>query len=646
MKHTAMGFGTALRLSLNNLLTKKGRTFMIALAGSIGIIGIALILSLSNGVNLYIKGIEEDTLSLYPLTIQSEAVDSASMMMNMMSIGQSVQTEQEEGRIYSSNIMAEVLNTMVSEVNENDLGAFKEFVDNDEEINQYLSGVGYEYNPVLNIYNVNAVNGVQQVNPSTLIDNMTNTTMMSDMTEMMSMSSMSSMGSMAEMYNLNAFFELPQSNDDMADDYSVIVGRLPEKYNELLLVVGENDDLSDMTLYTLGMRDQSEVQQMFMTLMMGGQIGTEPTSYTHEELLGLEFKLILQGDMYKGNASGVYTDMRGDAQYLSEALENGVELKVVGIARGETESLVSVFAAGGIGYTRDLVEYVINANNETAAVKAQKENPEVDIFTGIRFDGGTVAEPTMEMVNAYIATLPAEQQASVSMMMGMMTEEQILGMMKDQMASQTTTATYDGNIALLNAIDLATPTEIMLYPIDFASKEEVVRIIGEYNDRMIAEGKDGRVIQYTDYVGTLMSSVTTIVDVISYVLIAFVSISLVVSSIMIGIITYISVLERTKEIGILRAMGASKKDISRVFTAETFIIGVCAGALGVLVTWGLTFPINAIISSLSNIKAAAILPWQGAVILVIISMILTMIAGFIPSRMAAKKDPVVALRTE
>jgi putative ABC transport system permease protein len=217
-------------------------------------------------------------------------------------------------------------------------------------------------------------------------------------------------------------------------------------------------------------------------------------------------------------------------------------------------------------------------------------------------------------------------------------------MMKEQMASQTTTATYDGNLALLNAIDLETPTEIRLYPIDFASKEEVVRIIDEYNDRMVAEGKEGRVIQYTDYVGTLMSSVTTIVDVISYVLIAFVSISLVVSSIMIGIITYISVLERTKEIGILRAMGASKKDISRVFTAETFIIGVCAGALGVLVTWGLTFPINAVIRYLTGIQAAAILPWQGAVILVIISMILTMIAGFIPSRMAAKKDPVVALR--
>ena len=411
-------------------------------------------------------------------------------------------------------------------------------------------------------------------------------------------------------------------------------------------MVGENDDLSDMTLYTLGMRDQAEVQQMFMTLMTGGQVGTEPTSYSHEELLNLTFKLVLQGDLYESDASGVYTDKRHDEAYLATALENGVELKVVGIARGETESLVSVFAAGGIGYTRDLVEYVITANNETAAVKAQKENPEVDIFTGIRFDGGTAVEPTMDMVTAYISTLPAEQQASVSAMMGMMTEEQILGMMKEQMQSQTTTATYDSNLALLNAIDLDTPTEIMLYPVDFASKEEVVRIIEEYNQRMIDEGKEGRVIQYTDYVGTLMSSVTTIVDVITYVLIAFVSISLVVSSIMIGIITYISVLERTKEIGILRAMGASKKDVSRVFTAETFIIGVCAGALGVGVTWGLTFPINAVIRHLAKINAAAILPWQGAVALVIISMILTMIAGFIPSRMAAKKDPVVALRTE
>ena len=646
MKHTSMGFGTALRLSMNNLLTKKGRTFMIALAGSIGIIGIALILSLSNGVNLYIKGIEEDTLSLYPLTIQSESVDSASMMMSMMTLGQQTSVQQEEGRVYSSNIMGEVLNTMVSEVKENDLGAFKEFVDSDAELQSYLSDVGYEYNTTLNIFNENAVGGVQQVNPSTLIDNMTNSSMMSDMNQMMSMSSMSSMAGMADMYNLNAFFELPQSTDDMADDYSLIAGRLPESYNELLLVVGENDDLSDMTLYTLGMRDQSEVQQMFMTLMMGGHVSTEPTSYTHEELLDLKFKLVLQGDMYEENASGVYADMRDDEAYLSSVLENGVELKVVGIARGETESLVSVFAAGGIGYTRELVEYVITANNETAAVKAQKENPEVDIFTGIRFDGGTAVEPTMEMVSAYIATLPAEQQASVGAMMQMMSEEQILAMMAEQLSSQTTTATYESNLALLNAIDLSSPTEIMLYPIDFSSKEEVVRIIDEYNDRMVAEGKEGRVIQYTDYVGTLMSSVTTIVDVITYVLIAFVSISLVVSSIMIGIITYISVLERTKEIGILRAMGASKKDISRVFTAETFIIGVCAGALGVGVTWGLTFPINAVIRHLANINAAAILPWQGAVALMIISMVLTMIAGFVPSRMAAKKDPVVALRTE
>ena len=646
MRHTAMSFLTALRLSLNNLMTKKGRTFMISFAGSIGIIGIAMILSLANGVNLYIKGIEEDTLSLYPLTIQSEAVDSASMMVSMMAVGQQVSTPQEEGRIYSSNIMGEILNTMMSEVNENDLASFKTFVDENEELQSYLNGVGYEYNTTLNIYNENAVGGVLQVNPSTLIDTMTDSTAMSDMTQLASMSSMTSMSSMANMYNLNAFFELPQSDADMTDDYSLIAGRLPNKYNELLLVVGENDDISDMTLYTLGMRDQQEVQQMFMNLMTGNKVGAAPTSYSHEELLSMEFKLVLQGNLYDKNASGIFVDMRDDEAYMAKAREDGVALKVVGIARGETESLVAAFAAGGIGYTRDLVEYVINANNETAAVKAQSENPELDIFTGIRFDGGTDVEPTMEMLDAYIATLPAEQQPSIRMMLGMMSEEQVLSMMKQQMAKQTTNATYDGNMALLNAVNIDTPAEIKLYPVDFAGKEEVVRIIKEYNARMETEGKEGRVIQYTDYVGTLMSSVTTIVDVISYVLIAFVSISLVVSSIMIGIITYISVLERTKEIGILRAMGASKKDVSRVFTAETFIIGVCAGALGVGVTWGLTFPINAIIRSISSIKAAAVLPWQGAVILVVISMILTMLAGFIPSRLAAKKDPVVALRTE
>ena len=308
--------------------------------------------------------------------------------------------------------------------------------------------------------------------------------------------------------------------------------------------------------------------------------------------------------------------------------------------------MISSMMAGGVGYTHELVEYVVSANNETPAVKAQRAHPDTDIFTGINFSGGVDMEPSMEMLDTYLNSLPQEQQTAVRAMIGMMSEERILSMMRAEMAKQKTDATYESNLAKLNATNLDTPTQIKIYPIDFESKQRIVDLIEQYNAQMQAAGHEEGVIRYTDYVGSLMSSVTTIVDTISYVLIAFVSISLVVSSIMIGIITYISVLERTKEIGILRAMGASKGDVSRVFTAETLIIGLVAGFLGVLVTWLLTFPINALIHHLTQINAAAILPGGAAAILVAISMLLTILAGAIPSRMAAKKDPVVALRTE
>ena len=289
---------------------------------------------------------------------------------------------------------------------------------------------------------------------------------------------------------------------------------------------------------------------------------------------------------------------------------------------------------------------MIAANNETAAVKAQREHPDVDIFTGIRFAGGSDIEVSLDMLDAYLDTLPDAQRSSIKAMMKLVSEERLLDMMREEMQKQRTAATYEGNLGKLSAADLSEPSRIKIYPKDFESKEQIIALIDAYNQRMRDEGREGSVIRYTDYVGALMSSVTDIVDTISYVLIAFVSVSLVVSSIMIGIITYISVLERTKEIGILRALGASKRDISRVFTAETLIIGLCAGLLGILVTWLLTIPINALIRSLTAVNAAAILPLGGAAILILISVLLTVIAGAIPSRMAARKDPVVALRTE
>ena len=643
---TSMHFGTALHLSLNNLMTKKGRTFMVALAGSIGIIGIALILSLSNGVNEYIKSVEEDTLAQYPLTIESETMNQSALLTAMMSASSGKDIPHEEGRVYSSNVMGDLMSAMVSEVNANDLPSFKAYLDGSQEIADLTSSIAYEYGSTLRIYNRNAVGGVQQVQPSTVIDTMTNSSMMSNANALASMSSMSSLSQMTSMYNMNVFFELAGASVHRSGSYELLAGHMPQKYDELLLVVGEDDDISDTTLYTLGLRDQSEVQQLFMTLLTGSTVQTETISYSYDDLLNLTFTLVLPGNLYQEQGDGIYADISGDEAAMSQALDQGVTLHIAGIARSSSNSMISSMMAGGVGYTHELVEYVVSANNETPAVKAQRAHPDTDIFTGINFSGGVDMEPSMEMLDTYLNSLPQEQQTAVRAMIGMMSEERILSMMRAEMAKQKTDATYESNLAKLNATNLDTPTQIKIYPIDFESKQRIVDLIEQYNAQMQAAGHEEGVIRYTDYVGSLMSSVTTIVDTISYVLIAFVSISLVVSSIMIGIITYISVLERTKEIGILRAMGASKGDVSRVFTAETLIIGLVAGFLGVLVTWLLTFPINALIHHLTQINAAAILPGGAAAILVAISMLLTILAGAIPSRMAAKKDPVVALRTE
>ena len=643
---TSMHFGTALHLSLNNLMTKKGRTFMVALAGSIGIIGIALILSLSNGVNEYIKSVEEDTLAQYPLTIESETMNQSALLTAMMSASSGKDIPHEEGRVYSSNVMGDLMSAMVSEVNANDLPSFKAYLDGSQEIADLTSSIAYEYGSTLRIYNRNAVGGVQQVQPSTVIDTMTNSSMMSNANALASMSSMSSLSQMTSMYNMNVFFELAGPSVHRSGSYELLAGHMPQKYDELLLVVGEDDDISDTTLYTLGLRDQSEVQQLFMTLLTGSTVQTETISYSYDDLLNLTFTLVLPGNLYQEQGDGIYADISGDEAAMSQALDHGVTLHIAGIARSSSNSMISSMMAGGVGYTHELVEYVVSANNETPAVKAQRAHPDTDIFTGINFSGGVDMEPSMEMLDTYLNSLPQEQQTAVRAMIGMMSEERILSMMRAEMAKQKTDATYESNLAKLNATNLDTPTQIKIYPIDFESKQRIVDLIEQYNAQMQAAGHEEGVIRYTDYVGSLMSSVTTIVDTISYVLIAFVSISLVVSSIMIGIITYISVLERTKEIGILRAMGASKGDVSRVFTAETLIIGLVAGFLGVLVTWLLTFPINALIHHLTQINAAAILPGGAASILVAISMLLTILAGAIPSRMAAKKDPVVALRTE
>ena len=643
---TSMHFGTALHLSLNNLMTKKGRTFMVALAGSIGIIGIALILSLSNGVNEYIKSVEEDTLAQYPLTIESETMNQSALLTAMMSASSGKDIPHEEGRVYSSNVMGDLMSAMVSEVNANDLPSFKAYLDGSQKIADLTSSIAYEYGSTLRIYNRNAVGGVQQVQPSTVIDTMTNSSMMSNANALASMSSMSSLSQMTSMYNMNVFFELAGPSVHRSGSYELLAGHMPQKYDELLLVVGEDDDISDTTLYTLGLRDQSEVQQLFMTLLTGSTVQTETISYSYDDLLNLTFTLVLPGNLYQEQGDGIYADISGDEAAMSQALDHGVTLHIAGIARSSSNSMISSMMAGGVGYTHELVEYVVSANNETPAVKAQRAHPDTDIFTGINFSGGVDMEPSMEMLDAYLNSLPQEQQTAVRAMIGMMSEERILSMMRAEMAKQKTDATYESNLAKLNATNLDTPTQIKIYPIDFESKQRIVDLIEQYNAQMQAAGHEEGVIRYTDYVGSLMSSVTTIVDTISYVLIAFVSISLVVSSIMIGIITYISVLERKKEIGILRAMGASKGNIANIFNAETVIEGLMSGVFAVVLVALVSLPVNAIVLAMMNISGILALPITAALILILISVLLTFIAGLVPAMNAARRDPVEALRSE
>lgn len=826
-KKTSMSFGTALSLSRNNLMTKKGRTFLTSFAGSIGIIGIALILSLSNGVQEYINSVERSTLASFPVSIQHETVDYTSLMTSMMNVAEDSKTERDPDRIYTNDISTEMVKTMLSEMQTNNLAEFKKYLEsNPDNIMDNISEIKYSYDPNLYIYGHDLNGNLIQVNPSTVMEAMMGEAMASTMSQMTETYS-SMMGASGSQYD--AWEEL-LSTDMLKTEYEVLSGRLPESWNEVVLLVNERNELSDVTLYTLGLRDQSELEGMMASVMSGESfdLDTGDLSFSYDELMGLEFSLLTAPDFYQKNDDGGYTDMRGDEEYMEKALESAPKLTVVGIIKPDADSLISSTRSGGIGYTHALTEYMIDRVNSSDIVKEQKNNPDVDVFTGIEFPKadeeekeamsesaamdmvmelfsqeqreqlnkgimdslteeqqaeiqsammgmvsgeqmnqlimdiltpeqlqqlsaaqgngadmsavlGALSQEQLQQVTAAImqtltaeqqaqlAQLPAEQQAAavfgmadqaqlmailsqvvgeeqlaglmgdtsdeaadvdlesmltteqkaqlsaaisasltteqtaeLSAMMGKMidpakmysifmqtlTSDQLTQLMELTREPETTEATYDGNLKLLGVADLSEPSSMMIYATDFESKETITKFIEEYNNRMVAEDRQEDVINYTDYVGLMMSSVSDIINAISYILIAFVAISLVVSSIMIGIITYISVLERTKEIGILRAMGASKMDISNVFNAETLIVGFSAGVIGIGVTLLLNIPINIIIENITGIQNVALLPWQGGVILIVISMLLTVIAGLFPASVAAKKDPVVALRTE
>lgn len=693
-KKTSMSFGTALSLSRNNLMTKKGRTFLTSFAGSIGIIGIALILSLSNGVQDYIDDVEHSTLSSYPISIQQEAIDYGSLMGSMMGIAEEAAAERDPDLIYTNDISTEMMKTMLSEMTTNNLAEFKTFIEsNPDDILDHISEIQYSYSPNLYIYGYDVNDDIIRINPSTVMDAMMGQEMSGNVTSMANTYS-SMMGSTASPYDV--WTEL-LSRETIERQYEVITGKLPESYNEVVLIVNENHELSDVTLYALGLRDQDELGDMMEGIMSGESfdIETGDLTFTYDELMSLEFRLLTASDFYTENSDGIWVDMREDALHMEKMFEDAPVIKIVGIVKPSGDSLLNAAGqSGGIGYTHALTEFMIDRTNSSAAVKAQKDNPDIDIFTGVEFPVEDGNKSSLDKIKEYIDTLsddeamammtqmakPEDMAAMAENIMATLTPDQLMQLQnvpQDQLQSTLlgmadskllmnmmlesipdeqlkmlekyipkTNATYDGNLKNLGVADLTEPSAISIYAKDFESKEVITDFITQYNEDKKAADKQEDVINYTDYVGLMISSVSDIIDAISYILIAFVAISLVVSSIMIGIITYISVLERTKEIGILRAIGASKRDISRVFNAETLIVGFAAGAIGIIVTLLLIIPINIIIELLTDIPNMAALPWQGGIILVLISMLLTLIAGLFPARVASNKDPVVALRTE
>lgn len=638
---TSMSFFTALSLSFNNLMTKKTRTILTAFAGSIGIIGIAMILSISNGIQLYIDRVQRDTLSSYPITLQAEAIDISSMVSSMTGNSDSEEHE-DKSKIYSNDIMGDMINTMVKEVKSNNLSEFKKYIENgSSDIKSYVSDIQYSYDVPLNIYMKDTSNGVEQLNPGTMFDSIYGEGATS------ASSSMSSGMGMGMFSNSSVWNQLLGNQQVLDEQYDVLAGHWPENFNEVVLVADKNNEVDDYTLYSLGLKDPEEVRTLFKKMMVGESYETEKDiSYTFDEILDTEFKLVMPTDMYKYNdVTGTWDDYSKDDKYMTNVVNNGTDIKVCGIIRPNDDA-VSTSLSSGIGYTAKLTEYIIEEVKNSEIAKAQLADTSVDVFTGVPFDNDRNTEITMDDVNAYMATLSPEESAQMQAMTSGMSDDQILQLFSASLKARTTDATLDSNKSKLGITDLDTPSQIDIYATDFDSKEKVQNIIKDYNKLQQDDGKEENVINYTDYVGIMMSSVSTIINAISYVLIAFVAISLIVSSIMIGIITYISVLERTKEIGVLRSIGASKKDVSRIFNAETLIEGFVSGALGIVVTLLLCIPANALIKHLTDISNVAQLPVAGGVILIIISMFLTFIAGLIPAKLAAKKDPVVALRSE
>ena len=783
-KKPSMSFLTALSLSLTNLRTKMGRTVLTAFAGSIGIIGIALILALSTGINDYINQVQEDTLTSYPLTIQAESTDMTAMMASLMGARRDQITgEAAEGqdpdRVYPSTVMYDMMDSMLNaEVETNNLQAFKEYLDNGGGGIKDMANVHYSYDVDFDIYTQDENGDIVKCDVMTL--------MQDAMTAMYGGDYSSYFQQMGSMYSAMEVWEelLPGENGELIApqvraDYELLYGAWPERYDEVILFVDGNNEISDLMLYALGLMPHDDMEEAMVSMSKGETVEFEDVSWSYEELCALGFKLILPAEYYQHDpAADTYTDMsktQAGMDFLYNSEDTGIRLKVAGIAR-PLSGQEGGMTAGGIGYTSALTRFAIETTGDTEILKAQLADPETDVIVNLPFPKDTDVEPTdgekAEAIAGHLATLTASEKAAAYVdVMSQPSQEYVDGIVEQQMADLTrdaiedmiveqyagemgvdgdtvrgyiadmsddelfqrieeaisqgvreqyaagvearlgalsadqlaammdltldqgttfvvtppddpdapmdeaagmgnpsmaapspftpeqfvylydnympptrSSSTYEDNLDLLGYTRLDSPSAISIYATTFAQKDQIADLIKEYNDGV--ENEDDQ-ITYTDYVALLMSSITGIISGISYLLIAFVSISLVVSSIMIGIITNISVLERTKEIGILRAVGASKRDVSRVFNAETLIVGLAAGLLGILVSVLATFPINALIHDLTGLSdLSAVLPAGAGVILVAISVVLTVFAGLVPSRGAAKKDPVEALRSE
>lgn len=617
-KKTYMNYFTALSLSFNNLLTKKGRTFLTAFAGSIGIIGIALILSLSNGVHLYIEKVQEDTLSSYPILIQKSNVDMSAMIESFTDqVMPSEEENNDKNVVTSQDIMMDIMSDVSAGTQTNNLEGFKKYIESESDvIKSNSTAIKYTYDLDLNIYKEEDNNYIK-VNPSEVFNNLD--------PEYAAM-----VNSMTSTYNV--WEEMLDNEELLESQYDLLAGSWPKNYNEVVVIVDKNNRINDYALYLLGLKDINEFNEKYEKMVNGETVEkSETLTFTYEDLLNLKYKVLLNTDYYE-KEGGMWVDKSDDENYINDKLNNAIELKVVGIIRPNEEAS-STSLTGVMGYTHSLTEYVANEINKTQIAKEQLENKDINVFTGTKFTDNTNTKIdynslTMEQ-KQYLASLSDEQRAMV-------------------IAQYTSNsgATYEDNLKTLGIVNLDVPASISIYPRDFDAKNVISDEIDKYNQKMEDEQKEADKITYTDYIGIMLNAVTSIVDMISYVLIGFVGISLVVSSIMIGIITYISVLERTKEIGILRSIGASKKDISRVFNAETFIVGVFAGIIGIGATILLNIPANMIIKALAGVSNISTLPVYGAIALIIISMLLTVIAGLVPSKMAAKKDPVESLRVD